>query len=91
MQSESITTKEYQDILKRLDEISQKVSAKESGMKERWIDNSEFMLLLNISRRTAQSYRDNNMIPFSIIGNKIFYRVSDVEDLFNRHYKKRLE
>lgn len=45
---------------------------------------------MKISRRTAQTYRDENMIAFSIIGNKLYYKMSDVEDLLNRHYRKRL-
>ena len=85
-----ITTKEFQDVVTRLDEINKKLSAKEKTTKEQWLDNSEFMQLLKISRRTAQTYRDSNMIAFSIIGNKIYYKISDVEDLLNRHYRKRL-
>ncbi len=90
MDNRPFTSQEYQDLVKRLDEISKKLASKESGMKERWIDNTEFMHLLKISRRTAQSYRDNNMIAFSIIGNKIFYKISEVESLLERHYRKRL-
>jgi hypothetical protein len=85
-----LTKKDLEEIVKRLDDLGKKLSAKETGMKEKWIDNSEFMQLLKISRRTAQSYRDNNMIGFSIIGNKIFYRISDCENLLNMHYHKRL-
>ena len=90
MDNRPFTSQEYQDLKKSLDEITKKLAAKETGMKERWIDNTEFMLLLKISRRTAQSYRDNNMIAFSIIGNKIFYKISEVESLLERHYRKRL-
>ena len=90
MLNSTITTPEYQDLLNRLDEISKKLSAKEKATKEQWLDNQELMQLLKVSRRTAQNYRDSNMIAFSIIGNKIYYKVSDVEDLLNRHYQKRL-
>jgi len=90
MLNDSMTSKEYQDLLKRLDEISLKLSAKEKATTDQWLDNQEFMQLLKISRRTAQNYRDTNLIAFSIIGNKIYYKLSDVEELLNRHYKKRL-
>ena len=86
----NITSREYQDLLTRLDDISKKLSAKEKATKEAWLDNQEFMQLLKVSRRTAQNYRDSNLIAFSIIGNKIYYKVSDVEELLNRHYRKRL-
>lgn len=87
---ESITTSEYKELLTRLDEINRKLSLKEKATKEVWLDNQEFMQLLKISRRTAQSYRDDNKLAFSIIGNKIFYKLSDIEDMLNRHYRKRL-
>ena len=90
MQSVTIPGKEYQDMLTQLDEISKQLLAKPKSTKEQWLDNQELMQLLKISRRTAQNYRDTNMIAFSIIGNKIYYKLSDVEDLLNRHYRKRL-
>ena len=91
MQMDStITSREYQDLLTRLDEISKKLSTKEKTPNAVWLDNQEFMQLLKVSRRTAQNYRDSNMIAFSIIGNKIYYKLSDIEDLLNRHYQKRL-
>jgi predicted site-specific integrase-resolvase len=39
------------------------------------------MFLLRISTRTLQSYRDEGKLNFSQIGNKIYYKVSDVEKL----------
>ena len=86
----NISIQDYQEVIKRLDDISKKLSSKEKVTKEQWIDNQEFMQFLKVSRRTAQNYRDSNMIAFSIIGNKIYYKISDVEELLNRHYQKRL-
>jgi len=90
MLNESLNSKEYQDLVARLDEISKKLTVKEKSPNEQWLDNQELMQLLKVSRRTAQNYRDQNLLAFSIIGNKIFYKLSDVEDLLNRHYQKRL-
>ena len=86
----NISIQDYQEVIKRLDDISKKLSSKEKVTKEQWLDNQEFMQFLKVSRRTAQNYRDSNMIAFSIIGNKIYYKISDVEELLNRHYQKRL-
>ena len=88
MLNESIKSNEYLDLVARLEEISKKLAFKE--VRKDWLDNQEFMQLLKISRRTAQNYRDTNLIAFSIIGNKIYYKVSDVEELLTRHYHKRL-
>ena len=53
---------------------------------EDWIDNSDVMRMLNISRRTLQTLRSNGKIPFSRIGNKIYYRRQDIQNMLARNY-----
>ena len=53
---------------------------------EDWIDNSDVMRMLNISRRTLQTLRSNGNIPFSRIGNKIYYRRQDIQNMLARNY-----
>ena len=48
----------------------------------------EFLLLMKISKRTAQTWRDEGKISFSQVGNKIYYKLSDVEKLLTEHYNK---
>jgi hypothetical protein len=55
--------------------------------KETWIDNQDFCIMLKISKRTAQHYRDSGTIAFSQVGNKIYYRFSDIENLLKNNYK----
>jgi hypothetical protein len=43
---------------------------------------------MKISKRTAQTWRDEGKISFSQVGNKIYYKLSDVEVLLNQHYVK---
>lgn len=78
----------YQELVGKLDAINQRLNAKEKEPKEKWLDNQELMQLLKISKRTAQHYRDSGMISFSQVGNKIYYKLSDVEDLLKNHYNK---
>lgn len=52
--------------------------------KEKWFDNDDVCSLLQISKRTLQSYRDNGILPYSQIGHKCYYRVSDIENLNNQ-------
>jgi hypothetical protein len=51
---------------------------------EQWLNNREACELLKISQRTLQSYRDTGILPYSQIGHKCYYRVSDVEKLINQ-------
>lgn len=84
----TIQSEVYQEILGKLDSINTRLNAKEKEPIEKWLDNQELMLLLKISKRTAQHYRDSGLISFSQVGNKIYYRLSDVETLLNKHYNK---
>ena len=53
-----------------------------------WLDNQDVCLLLNISPRTLQSYRDTGKISFSQINHKIYYKPSDIEKLLKSDNKK---
>ena len=49
----------------------------------KWLDNGEVCRLLNISKRTLQSYRDTGKIPFSMIGHKCYYKQTDISEMLN--------
>lgn len=51
---------------------------------QKWLDNQEVCEILNISKRTLQTYRDNGTLPFSQIGHKMFYRPQDVKQVINK-------
>jgi len=86
---ESDAFKQIMDKLKSLDDkfVELKMEA-DTPLSERWLDNQDVMLLLKISKRTLQSYRDGSKIPFSQIGNKIYYRASDIEKFLKKNYRK---
>jgi hypothetical protein len=52
-------------------------------------DNEEFIKIMRISRRTAQLWRDNGTIGFSQLGNKIYYKIIDIQELINQNYKQK--
>jgi hypothetical protein len=56
--------------------------------KEQWLGNEDVCKLLQISPRTLQSYKDNGILPYSQIGRKCYYKVSDVEQLINNSKKE---
>lgn len=49
-------------------------------------NNQQFMKLMDISKRTAQDWRDRKIIDYFQIGNKIYYKLSDVHKLLNENY-----
>ena len=85
---------EAEKILKRLDEQVALIVAKlkigsKSDPEDVFFDNQEFMLLMNISKRTAQEWRNKKIIEFSQVGNKIYYRLSDIKKLLDENYIKK--
>jgi 3-methyladenine DNA glycosylase Tag len=82
-----ITQQNYDELISRLDRIHQEVANKQKSPADTFIDNQEFIQIMNVSKRTAQSWRDEGIISFSQIGSKIYYRMSDVQALLDKHYK----
>ena len=58
----------------------------EKSFLEDWIDNQDVMQVLHISPRTLQTLRSNGMLPFSRIGNKLYYRRQDLQRLLADNY-----
>lgn len=83
-----------ENILKRLDEQMTIVVAnlklnEKIDPDDVFFDNQEFMKLMNISKRTAQEWRNKKVIEFSQVGNKIYYRLSDIKKLLNDNYNSK--
>jgi DNA-binding transcriptional MerR regulator len=55
-------------------------------LKNKWLTSEEVCHLLGISKRTLQSYRDNEILPFSQNKRKIYYKASDIDDYLDAHY-----
>lgn len=53
-----------------------------------FFNNDEFMELMSISVRTAQLWRDQELISYSQISGKIYYRMSDIKKLLDENYHK---
>lgn len=57
---------------------------------QKWLDNQDVCLILNISKRTLQTYRDNGTLPYTQIERKMFYKPQDVERVLNQLKSKSL-
>ena len=83
-----------ENILNRLDEQMTIVVAnlklnEKIDPEDVFFDNQEFMKLMNISKRTAQEWRNKKVIEFAQVGNKIYYRLSDIKKLLNNNYNSK--
>ncbi len=53
---------------------------------EDWIDGQDVMHTLHISPRTLQTLRSNGTLPYSRIGNKLYYKRSDILRILQDNY-----
>lgn len=85
----SIEAEVFESMLRRFEEFARKVDGlcDSAGGKRlsNWLDNQDVCLILNISKRTLQGYRNNGTLPFTHIENKIYYRPVDVERMIRQN------
>ena len=88
MEAIILSTQQYKDLVNRLDDLNKQLEEKQKKPQDTFLDNQEFLQLMYISKRTAQTWRDEGVISFSQIGSKIYYRMSDVQKLLDNNYRK---
>lgn len=81
---------DFRELQLKLERITSQLEAlgKQNSLTEQWLDNQDVCLILKVSTRTLQNYRDKGILPFSQIGNKIYYKSSDIEKHLNNSYVK---
>lgn len=75
----------YQEILQRLTRMEAMLKLKQGNPEDVFVDNQEFLQIMNVSKRTAQAWRDQKVIAFSQVGNKIYYRMGDITKLLEKN------
>jgi len=88
MEAIIITSDQFQELISMVNQIHQRVEKLSVSPHEAFIDNSEFIQIMKISKRTAQTWRDEKRVAFSQVGAKIYYRLSDVSHLLSKNYYK---
>jgi hypothetical protein len=88
-----IDQKVWEQMLETFSELTGKVrrlTERDTGIKT-WLDNEDVCRMLNISKRTLQSYRDSGKLAFSQINHKIYYKPEDVEVFLQKCSSKNLK
>jgi len=87
MEIVNIEARTFEAMMTRFEALARKMdslySKQDKGLKK-WLDNQDVSLILNISKRTLQTYRDNGTLPYSQINHKIYYKPNDLELVMNK-------
>ena len=91
MKAEIITSDELQELMSTIRQAHSDIEVvnathRPSIANERYYTGEEFCSRLYISKRTLQNYRDEGVIPYTRIGDKILYRESDIQEVLARNY-----
>ncbi len=74
----TVDSEAFKSLKAQLERIEAKTACVPQPPENTWLDNQEMCQLLKVTTRSLQNYRDQELIPFTHIGGKIFYRQSDV-------------
>ena len=85
---EKKTLEAVERAFERFENRMEELCARHTKRLSQWLDNGEVCRLLNISKRTLQTYRDNGILPYSQINHKMFYKSSDIEMLLGHPIDK---
>lgn len=83
----ALSEAEYQELIKRLAKIEAMLAEKQRKFTLVLYDNSDFIQLMNISNRTAHEWRNEGLITYSQIGNKIYYKQEHINEFIESYLK----
>jgi len=85
---EDYLNEQFEKLLSKIDSHYAKFVNHQEFADDPIIDNFRFLDLMGISVKTAQNWRDQGIISYSQINNKIYYRISDIKELLNKYHVK---
>lgn len=88
MEAIILSKDQFDTLMAKIEELSSKLESRGNTKQDSFVDNRQFLELMGISQRTAQTWRDEGKIAFSQVGNKIYYKMSDIEKTLQNHYNR---
>lgn len=79
---------EFKELVQDLKDAATALHSRTKKDEKKFVSNEEFMRMMGISKRTAQTWRDQGLIAFSQIGGKIYYQSTDIEILMQSHRRE---
>lgn len=91
MEIVSVDARQVSSLVSKIEPLQKQVRIMKARCEEkklnRWMDAQEVCLLLNISTRTLQNYRDKGILSYSLVCGKCYYKPADIELLIIKNRK----
>lgn len=87
----TIESKAFKDLKEKLEAVSSYIYSLErpvSNEEEEWVDGTEVCQFLRICYRTLQRLRSKGIVPYSTIGGKNYYQISQLRRLLKERLIK---
>ena len=82
---------EFREIMNKLEQIDAKLSQltekKDSQKPEKMLENTDLCLLLGVTKRTLQRYRQKGVLPYYMMKGKPYYKPEEVQEALKRIVK----
>lgn len=81
----NVDTRQVSSLASKIEALKKQVRSLQQQSEEKrlkpWLDAQDVCMMLNISTRTLQNYRDKGMLAYSLVSGKCYYRPEDIESL----------
>ena len=77
------TNENFEPVLKLLKELKTKIES--IDYPKRYYRNKHLKMYFGLSDNTILSYRDNNILPFTKLGEIYYYPVDKIDEIFNKN------
>lgn len=82
--------KGHEDAWKRMEFYLHKHTENQNSG-EKWLTNNEALQVLRVSKRTLQKYRDDGWISYSQISGKLYYKLSEINNMLEKYMQNPLK
>ena len=80
-----LSEEEFQALMDKIDKLTKTVEQHLEYPYNKIFTNTQFCAFLRISSRTAQTWRDDGIIKYSQIGNKLYYTMKDIREMLDKY------
>lgn len=85
MEIRMVEGKTFEKLKMAVADLRDQIDTLHTELENGWLDNQAVCQILNISKRSLQTFRDKGLIPYSQIGHKCFYKKEDVKEFLERN------